>query len=75
MHYFFDTVCFFKPSARFLQHLTLARSNRMVSTRCRHYDLPDFGDAEYDRYQIESDHASGITLGRVAGTERWGHEP
>ena len=64
----------FKPSALFLQHLTLTRPNRMVSTRCRHYDLPDFGDAEYDRYQIESDHASGITLGRVAGTERWGHQ-
>ena len=66
----------FKPTARFLQHLTSTQPNRMVSTHCRHYDLPDFGDAEYDRYQIESDHASGITLGgRVAGTERWGHQP
>ena len=63
------------PHALFLQHLTLTRPNRMVSTRCRHYDLPDFGDADYDGYQIESDHASGITLGRVAGTERWGHQP
>ena len=65
----------FKPSARFLQHITATRPSRMVSMRCRHYDLPDFGNAEYDRYQIESDHASGITLGRVAGTERWGHQP
>ena len=39
----------------------------------RHYTLSDFGDAEYDRYQIGSDWESGIRLGRVAGTERWGH--
>ena len=39
----------------------------------RHYTLSDFGDSEYDRYQIDSDRASGIRLGRVAGTERWGH--
>ena len=35
--------------------------------------LNDFGDAEYDRFQIDSDNASGITLGRVVGTGRWGH--
>ena len=39
----------------------------------RQYTLSDFGDSEYDRYQIDSDRASGIRLGRVAGTERWGH--
>ena len=39
----------------------------------RFYQLSDFGDSEYDRYQIDSDQQSGITLGRVAGTERWGH--
>ena len=42
--------------------------------RERHYALSDFGDATYDRYQIDSDNASGIVLGRVAGTERWGHQ-
>ena len=41
----------------------------------RRYDLDDFGNAHYDRYQIDSDSASGITLGRVEGTRRWGHEP
>ena len=40
----------------------------------RHYTLSDFGDYKYDRYQIDSDWASGIRLGREAGTERWGHE-
>ena len=40
----------------------------------RFYQLSDFGDSEYDVYQIDSDHFSGITLGRVVGTEHWGHE-
>ena len=38
------------------------------------YALQDFGDASYDVYQIESDCASNIELGRVGGTSRWGHE-
>ena len=42
------------------------------SSRC--YTLSDFGDSEYDRYQIDSDQASDIALGHVVGTERWGHE-
>ena len=45
-----------------------------VLVRRRHYTLSDFGDSEYDRYQIDSDRANGIRLGRAAGTERWGHE-
>ena len=40
----------------------------------RAYALQDFGDSSYDVYKIESDHASGIRLGRVEGTTRWGHE-
>ena len=40
----------------------------------RHYYLRDFSDAEYHRYQIDNDSASGILLGRVSGTEQWGHE-
>ena len=45
-----------------------------VSRHRRRYTLYDFGDYKYDRYQIDSDWASGIRLGREAGTERWGHE-
>ena len=41
-------------------------------TPYRHYTLSDFGDSEYDRYQIDSDRRSGISLGRVAGAERRG---
>ena len=48
--------------------------DRIVLAHYCTYYLPDFGDAEYDRYQIDSDRTSGISLGRVAGTERWGHE-
>ena len=36
--------------------------------------LDDFGDAEYDLYQIQSDYRSDIQLGRVFGTDRWGHD-
>ena len=43
-------------------------------SRTRRYRIADFGDAEYDRYQIDSDNASRIVLGRVTGTERWGHQ-
>ena len=35
--------------------------------------LEDFGDAEYDVYKIQSDYRSHIKLGRVFGTDRWGH--
>ena len=40
----------------------------------RAYALQNFGDSSYDVYNIESDRASGIRLGRVEGTTRWGHE-
>ena len=63
----------YKPSTQVIRMST--QRNQIVSLYSRHYDLPDFGHAEYDRYQIESDIASGIILGRVLGTERWGHEP
>ena len=36
--------------------------------------LEDFGDAEYDVYKIQSDYRSDIELGRVFGTDRWGHD-
>ena len=63
------------PPALFLSRMTGPETeDRIVLAHYRAYYLPDFGDAEYDRYQIDSDRASGITLGRVAGTERWGHE-
>ena len=34
--------------------------------------LEDFGDADYDLYQIQSDYRSDIQMGRVFGTDRWG---
>ena len=40
----------------------------------RTFRLQDLGESSYDVYQIESDCASGIQLGRVGGTSRWGHE-
>lgn len=36
--------------------------------------LEEFGDAEYDLYQIQSDFRSDIQLGRVFGTDRGGHD-
>ena len=36
--------------------------------------LEDFGDAEYDFHQIQSDYRSDIQMGRVFGTARWGHD-
>ena len=56
------------------QYFTVIDDGRCRRFRHRIFDLWDFGDTEYDRYQIDSDQQSGITLGRVAGTERWGHE-
>ena len=47
----------------------------IVRVRIRQYMLSSFGNSEYDRYQISSDLASGMVLGRVAGTEQWGHQP
>ena len=57
------------------QYFTVIQFERCKSFRGRTYYSTNFGDSEYDRYQIESDDTSGITLGRVAGTERWGHQP
>ena len=48
--------------------------SRGQGSYARTYALQDFGDASYDVYQIESDCASNIELGRVGGTSRWGHE-
>ena len=48
--------------------------NDIVLDDCRQYTLEDFNYSDYDIYQISSDLASGIRLGREAGTERWGHE-
>ena len=39
----------------------------------RLYGQPDFVDSEHDRYQVDSGQASGLQLGRVGGTVRWGH--
>ena len=36
--------------------------------------LENFGDADYDSHQIESDMHCNIELGRVLGTDRWGHD-
>ena len=60
------------PHARFRKYLW--QSEYLRSVPSRFYQLSDFGDSEYDRYQIDSDHLSGITLGRVVGTVRWGHQ-
>ena len=71
------------PHARFLTYLWrtgtayfgLASSPEYLRpVPSRFYQLSDFGDSEYDVYQIDSDQQSGITLGRVAGTEHWGYE-
>ena len=60
--------------ATFLREPFLTWQGRVVRVFLRDFIFSDFGNAEYDRYQIDSDLASGIALGRVAGTERWGHE-
>ena len=60
------------PHARFHKYL-LGPAAYLRLVPSLFYTLSDFGDSEYDRYQIDSDQQSGITLGRVAGTERWGH--
>ena len=47
---------------------------RCMRSRGRTFYSTSFGDSKYDRYQIDSDIASSIDLGRVVGTGRWGHE-
>ena len=61
--------------ATFLRQPVWTWRGRIERIFLRDYMFSDFGDAAYDRYQIGSDDASGIFLGRVAGTERRGHEP
>ena len=61
------------PHARFRKYL-LGPAAYLRLVPSLFYTLSDFGDSEYDRYQIDSDQASDIALGRVVGTERWGHE-
>ena len=51
------------------QYFTVIVQGRCKRFNHRLFDLWDFGNTEYDRYQIDSDQQSGITLGRVAGTE------
>ena len=41
---------------------------RLITVPFRCYDLIAFGDSDYDVYQIDSNHFSGITLGLVVGT-------
>ena len=56
------------------QYFTVIQFERCRRFCGRIFYLWDFGDSEYDRYQIDSDDTGEIILGRVAGTERWGHE-
>ena len=56
----------------FLQLVGFENNVREVRVQDRRYFMDDFGGAGYDRYQIDSDRKSGIMLGRVLGTERWG---
>ena len=51
----------------------------LYDERCRRFRgrtfySTSFEDSKYDRYQIDSDRASDIVLGRVVGTYRWGDE-
>ena len=56
------------------QYFTVIQFEKCRRFRGRTFYSWNFGDSEYDRYQIDSDQASDIALGRVVGTERWGHE-
>ena len=60
-------------SSNIIRNLDSAWPYDIFLDSSRQYTLSDFGDSEYDRYQIDSDRASGIRLGRAGGTERWGH--
>ena len=55
------------------QYFTVIQFEKCRRFRGRTFYSTNFGDSEYDRYQIDSDQASDIALGRVVGTERWGH--
>ena len=56
------------PNSVFLRGGPFFREYRV---KYREFDLPDFGTSWYDRYQIRSDRASGITLGRTTGSLAW----
>ena len=53
------------------QYFTVIQFEKCRRFRGRTFYSTNFGDSEYDRYQIDSDRRSGISLGRVLRPRRW----